>query len=189
MNIIIVAEGAIDREGNPITAEKVRQTVVDQLNQDTRITVLGHVQRGGNPSAFDRVLVRTPYIYFVLIRVINLFKCIYQGCRMGAEAVMALMEADENTIPCVVSLDGNQAVRVPLMECVERTQAVAKAMAQKNWDLAVQLRGRSFARNLETYKMLTRLKPPKDAFDAQGKPVVIYLSFCFIILRITEVNV
>ncbi len=57
MNIIIVAEGAIDREGNPITAEMIRKVVVDELNQDTRITVLGHVQRGGNPSAFDRVLV------------------------------------------------------------------------------------------------------------------------------------
>lgn len=91
---------------------------------------------------------------------------------MGAEAVMALMEATEATIPCVVSLDGNQAIRVPLMECVERTQAVAKAMAEKNWELAVQLRGRSFARNLETYKMLTRLKPPKESFDEHGKPVV-----------------
>lgn len=57
LNIIIVSEGAIDREGNPITAEKVRATVVEKINQDTRITVLGHVQRGGNPSAFDRVLV------------------------------------------------------------------------------------------------------------------------------------
>lgn len=91
---------------------------------------------------------------------------------MGAEAVMALMEADENTIPCVVSLDGNQAVRVPLMECVERTQAVARAMAEKSWDLAVQLRGRSFARNLETYKMLTRLKPPPNPIGEDGKPVV-----------------
>nr|AHB50479.1 6-phosphofructokinase [Mayetiola destructor] len=135
---------AIDRDGNPITAELVRQTVVSQLNQDTRITVLGHVQRGGNPSAFDRVLV--------------------------TEAVMALMEADENSIPCVVSLDGNQAIRVPLMECVERTQAVAKAMSEKQFELAVELRGRSFARNLETYKMLTRLKPPKEAFNADGKP-------------------
>lgn len=54
-----MAEGAIDRDGNPITAEHVRQTVVSQLNQDTRITVLGHVQRGGNPSAFDRVLVNS----------------------------------------------------------------------------------------------------------------------------------
>lgn len=57
LNIIIVAEGATDREGNPITAEMIRKVVVDELNQDTRITVLGHVQRGGNPSAFDRVLV------------------------------------------------------------------------------------------------------------------------------------
>lgn len=59
MNIIIVAEGAIDRNGDPITAAKVHKVVVDKLQQDTRITVLGHVQRGGNPSAFDRVLVRS----------------------------------------------------------------------------------------------------------------------------------
>jgi 6-phosphofructokinase len=61
---------------------------------------------------------------------------------MGAEAVMALMEATPGTEPCVMSLDGNQAVRLPLMECVEKTKAVAKAMADKQWDLAVQLRGR-----------------------------------------------
>ncbi|XP_065086215.1 ATP-dependent 6-phosphofructokinase isoform X2 [Ochlerotatus camptorhynchus] len=149
LNIIIVSEGAIDREGQPITAEKVKQVVVDKLNQDTRITVLGHVQRGGNPSSFDRIL----------------------GCRMGAEAVLALMEATDTTEPCVVSLDGNQAVRVPLMECVQRTKAVAQAMADKNWEMAVELRGRSFARNLETYKMLTRLKPPKEVFDAQGRGI------------------
>ncbi|XP_076630545.1 ATP-dependent 6-phosphofructokinase isoform X3 [Colletes latitarsis] len=140
LNIIIVAEGAVDRNGEPITAEKVHDVVVAKLQQDTRITVLGHVQRGGNPSAFDRVL----------------------GCRMGAEAVMTLMEATPGTEACVVTLDGNQAVRLPLMECVRRTKAVAQAMADKNWDLAVQLRGKGFARNLETYKMLTRLKAPVD---------------------------
>uniref|UniRef100_A0A8D8UX71 ATP-dependent 6-phosphofructokinase n=1 Tax=Cacopsylla melanoneura TaxID=428564 RepID=A0A8D8UX71_9HEMI len=154
LNIIIVAEGAIDRDGKPITAEKVKEVVVENLKQDTRITVLGHVQRGGSPSAFDRVL----------------------GCRMGAEAVMALMEATPGTEACVMSLDGNQAVRLPLMECVEKTKAVAKAMADKQWDLAVQLRGRSFARNLETYKMLTRLKPPKSAFDEQGRGLKNQLS-------------
>lgn len=58
------------------------------------------------------------------------------------------------------------------MECVERTQAVAKAMAEKKFELAVELRGRSFARNLETYKMLTRLKPPKESLNAEGKPIV-----------------
>lgn len=149
LNIIIVAEGAMDRDGKPITAEDVKKVVVDKLQQDTRITVLGHVQRGGNPSAFDRVL----------------------GCRMGAEATLALMEATADTVPVVVSLDGNQAVRVPLMECVERTKAVAAAMAAKNWELAVKLRGRSFERNLETYKMLTRLKPPKESFDAEGRGI------------------
>lgn len=45
---------------------------------------------------------------------------------MGAEAVMALMEATPETEACVVTLDGNQAVRLPLMECVRRTKAVAQ---------------------------------------------------------------
>lgn len=139
LNIILVAEGAIDQQGQPITAEGVKKVIVDQLGFDTRITVLGHVQRGGSPSGFDRLL----------------------GCRMGAEAVLALMEATPETEPCVISLDGNQAVRVPLMGCVLKTQAVARAMKDRNWDQAVQMRGRSFARNLETYKMLTRLRPPK----------------------------
>ena len=113
---------------------------------------------------------------------------------MGAEAVLALMDATPDTPSCVVrfvlitrfcliemsdtehaslvSLDGNAAVRVPLMACVEKTQvwkvklnwktlvfvvqAVTKAMEAKNWELAVQLRGKSFQRNLETYRMLTR---------------------------------
>lgn len=143
LNIIIVAEGAQDRAGQPITADDVKKVVVDNLKQDTRVTVLGHVQRGGSPSAFDRIL----------------------GCRMGAEAVLALFEATPDSEACVVSLDGNQAVRVPLMQCVAKTQAVAKCMADKEWQKAVQLRGRSFERNLFTYRMLTRLKPPKSALD------------------------
>ncbi|XP_050517978.1 ATP-dependent 6-phosphofructokinase isoform X2 [Diabrotica virgifera virgifera] len=147
LNIIIVAEGAIDRNGVAITAEQVKKVVVDNLHQDTRITVLGHVQRGGNPSAFDRVL----------------------GSRMGAEAVMALMESTEETEACVISLDGNQAVRIPLMEGVKQTKAVAKAMDEKQWDKAVELRGKSFQRNLETYKLLTRLKPPKEFFEDGAK--------------------
>jgi len=147
LNIIIVSEGAIDREGNPITADKVKSVVVDRLKQDTRVTVLGHVQRGGAPSAFDRIL----------------------GCRMGAEAVLALMDAGPDTPAAVVSLDGNAAVRVPLMACVEKTQAVTKAMEEKNWTLAVQLRGKSFQRNLETYRMLTRLKPPAPESADPGR--------------------
>ena len=139
LNIILVAEGALDRDGNAISAEMVKKVIVDRLKQDTRITVLGHVQRGGNPSAFDRIL----------------------GCRMGAEAVLALAEATPDSPAYVVSLDGNQAVRLELMQCVETTQAVAKAMAEKNWEEAIRLRGRSFERNLRIYKMLTKVRPPE----------------------------
>jgi len=140
LNIIIVAEGAIDRQGKPIAADKVKKVIVEKLEIDTRVTVLGHVQRGGAPSAFDRIL----------------------GCRMGAESVMALVEAKPETEPCVVTLVGNVAVRVPLMKCVEKTQAVTKAMEDKNWDLAIQLRGRAFRNNLETFRLLSRLKPPTE---------------------------
>ena len=42
---------------------------------------------------------------------------------MGAEAVLALMDATPDTPACVISLDGNQAVRVPLMDCVERVSS------------------------------------------------------------------
>ena len=37
---------------------KVKKAVVEELKQDTRITVLGHVQRGGAPSAFDRFVYK-----------------------------------------------------------------------------------------------------------------------------------
>ncbi|KRZ03820.1 6-phosphofructokinase [Trichinella zimbabwensis] len=146
VNIIICAEGAVDRDGNPITSNMIRDLIVDRLHYDTRVTVLGHVQRGGNPSAFDRLL----------------------GSRMGAEAVLALMDTSPDAESCVIALDGNSIVRVPLMQCVERTQLVQKAMEEKNWDLAVKLRGRSFQRNLETYKLLAKLRPPTEKGNLSG---------------------
>ncbi|ERE79898.1 6-phosphofructokinase type C-like protein [Cricetulus griseus] len=132
LNIIIVAEGAIDSQNQPISSEKIKELVVNQLGFDTRVTILGHVQRGGTPSAFDRIL----------------------ASRMGVEAVIALLEGDPETPACVVSLRGNQAVRLPLVECVQMTQAVQKAMDERNFHEAVRLRGRSFEGNLKTYKRL-----------------------------------
>uniref|UniRef100_A0A6Q2X075 6-phosphofructokinase n=1 Tax=Esox lucius TaxID=8010 RepID=A0A6Q2X075_ESOLU len=119
LNIIIVAEGAIDRHGKAITGSVVKDLVVRCLGFDTRVTILGHVQRGGTPSAFDRIL----------------------ASRMGVEAVLALLETTANTPACVVSLCGNQAVRLPLMECVQMTQEVQKAMDEKKFEEAVKLRG------------------------------------------------
>ena len=57
-SIVIVAEGALDRNLNPIKPEYVKKILVDRLGLDTRVTTLGHTQRGGKPCAFDRILVR-----------------------------------------------------------------------------------------------------------------------------------
>ena len=51
-----------------------------------------------------------------------------QASRMGVESVMALLEATPETPACVVSLSGNMAVRLPLMECV---QVVSQSLAHK----------------------------------------------------------
>uniref|UniRef100_A0A8C6X9P7 ATP-dependent 6-phosphofructokinase n=1 Tax=Naja naja TaxID=35670 RepID=A0A8C6X9P7_NAJNA len=146
LNIIIVSEGAIDSFNKPITSEQVKDLVVNRLGFDTRVTILGHVQRGGTPSAFDRIL----------------------ASRMGVEAVLALLEATPETPGCVVTLSGNLAVRLPLMECVQMTQDVQKAMDERRFKDAVELRGRSFTNNLNTYKLLSNKKPedelPKSNF-------------------------
>ncbi|XP_026061432.1 ATP-dependent 6-phosphofructokinase, platelet type-like isoform X5 [Carassius auratus] len=147
LNIIIVAEGATDRHRNPISSNAVKDLVVRCLGFDTRVTILGHVQRGGTPSAFDRIL----------------------ASRMGVEAVLALLEVSPGTPACVVSLCGNQAVRLPLMECVQMTQEVQKAMDEKRFEEAVKLRGRSFENNLNTYKLLSHRKRnaelPRSSFN------------------------
>ncbi|XP_056290225.1 ATP-dependent 6-phosphofructokinase, platelet type isoform X1 [Pseudoliparis swirei] len=140
LNIIIVAEGAIDGSNRPITTDYIKDLVVKRLGFDTRVTILGHVQRGGTPSAFDRVL----------------------ASRMGVEAVLALLETTANTPACVVSLCGNQLVRLPLMECVQMTQEVQRAMDGKRFEEAVKLRGRSFENNLKTYKLLAHRKPESE---------------------------
>ena len=51
---------------------------------------------------------------------------------MGAESVMALVEAKPETEPCVVTLVGNVAVRVPLMKCVEKTQVIKTSFFQSD---------------------------------------------------------
>ncbi|XP_056127316.1 ATP-dependent 6-phosphofructokinase, liver type [Rhinichthys klamathensis goyatoka] len=137
LNIIIIAEGAISRSGEAITSNYIKDLVVSRLGYDTRVTVLGHVQRGGTPSAFDRVL----------------------SSKMGVEAVVALLEAGPDTPACVIGLSGNQAVRLPLMEAVEMTKEVQRAMNEKRFEEAIQLRGRSFENNWNIYKLLAYHKP------------------------------
>jgi len=66
-SLVVVAEGvrlpAADALGRPFPSTKVRSPAVlignaigDATGKDVRVTILGHVQRGGSPSPFDRIL-------------------------------------------------------------------------------------------------------------------------------------
>jgi len=66
-SLVVVAEGvqlpAADAMGRPFPASKVRNpsvlignAIADATGKDVRVTILGHVQRGGSPSPFDRIL-------------------------------------------------------------------------------------------------------------------------------------
>lgn len=74
--IIIVAEGE-EAGGAFVIAEKVKKRLPDF---DTRVTILGHIQRGGNPSAMDRV----------------------NSSRMGFAAVEALLQGKKNVMIGIV---------------------------------------------------------------------------------------
>lgn len=139
--VIIVAEGAQDVAGNPVKSDHIRELIKTNLQHDTRVTILGHVQRGGAPSAFDRIL----------------------SCRMGAEAALAVLDAKAETAPCVICLDGNKITKRPLMECVEKTISVKEATKAKNFEEVVRLRGRTFKSNIEMFKVLKEVGPPASS--------------------------
>ena len=78
---------------------------------------------------------------------------------MGCEAVLALMNAKPESEPVVIGINGNQTIYVKLMEAVEKTKQVAKAMANKDFEHSVELRGSSFQRNLQTCLELNKITP------------------------------
>jgi 6-phosphofructokinase len=61
--IVIVAEGAHDANLNPIRADYVKDVLTNRLGLDTRVTTLGHIQRGGRPCAWDRIWVRSSFLH------------------------------------------------------------------------------------------------------------------------------
>jgi 6-phosphofructokinase 1 len=108
---VVVAEGAKFGDGTMVTKEEkldafghvrlggIGQMLADKIEEvtgfETRVTVLGHIQRGGSPTAFDRVL----------------------GTRFGIKAAELALAGDFGKM---VSVQGNQIVAVSLNE-----QAVA----------------------------------------------------------------
>jgi 6-phosphofructokinase 1 len=151
-NIVIVAEGARDRYGVSITAERVRDILAEGLGEDTRITTLGHVQRGGSPSAFDRVL----------------------GTRCGYQAVQELAAGNAVDGALLVGIRENRIVTSPLMQAVEKTQAVAGLLKEKRFEEAMELRGSGFVEAYETMRTLVRARPrSREGEEATGRRIAI----------------
>jgi 6-phosphofructokinase 1 len=136
LNIVIVAEGARDLHGNPITAQHVKQVLEDRLGEDTRVTSLGHVQRGGAPSAFDRYL-STVLGYAAVEQVIT---------SPGAEAQ-------------VVGIKEHQIISSPLMDCVDKTRAVANMIGEHDYETAMEMRGGSFRDSFRMIRTMVRAQP------------------------------
>jgi 6-phosphofructokinase 1 len=136
-SIVILAEGARDREGNYIGSSYVSQVLEEATGEEVRITVLGHVQRGGAPSAFDRNL----------------------GTMLGSAAVETLLTAEPDSPPQLIGIRGNRITHSPLMECVEKTRAVAEAIANHEYEKAMELRGTSFKESFLTLKTMLRTLP------------------------------
>lgn len=113
--IVVVAEGAVPKEGQMVlkdqavdefghvrlsgVGEWLAREISRRTGTDARTTVLGHVQRGGTPSAFDRWL----------------------ATRFGLHAVDAVADGDFGTM---VALRGTDVVRVPLADATARTKKV-----------------------------------------------------------------
>ncbi len=86
--IVVAAEGA------PLSAEDIHKYINDTEGTfESRLTVLGHIQRGGSPTAFDRIL----------------------ASRMGTAAVKALSEGQSGIM---VGLRGRRIEYIPLNEVV-----------------------------------------------------------------------
>ncbi len=145
-SIVMLAEGARDLTGQPITSEHVKQVIEERLGEDTRITVLGHVQRGGAPSAYDRNL----------------------GTLLGAAAVHWLLKSDVGAAPVAVGTRANRVVHTPLADCLERTRGANLALDQNDYQRALRQRSASFREALAAVRTLVRAQPRVDAAQSPG---------------------
>lgn len=151
--IIILAEGAIQRDGTKITSQDLMKILGPSY--DTRITVLGHVQRGGNTSAFDRIL----------------------ATRLGIAAAEALIDADEDKdMADVIILKQNKIVRKSLNELVELTKQAQQALLRNDFESVIKLRGGSFKGNFNMFKMLSKIRPREVSLNMTKKRIGILSS-------------
>ncbi|MEB3827464.1 6-phosphofructokinase [Phormidium sp. CCY1219] len=154
-SIVLVAEGAKDRKGNPISCNYIKQVLEERLGEDARVTILGHVQRGGAPTAFDRNL----------------------STLLGHAAVRTLLDIPPDSEPILMGMRGNRITHSPLMHCVQQSHAVAQAIAQGNYHKAMDLRGENFKHAYDTLHTLMQAKPSKPDMP-RTKPLRLAILNC-----------
>ena len=142
-SIILVAEGAQDRDGNPISSQYVRDVLSERLGVETRLTILGHVQRGGSPSAFDRNMSTV----------------------LGYAAVQELVSAKADTPPKLLGVRGDAVVVSALEEMVVKTRQVAETIREQKYREAMEMRGRGFVESFKTFRTLLRAQPRPPSPD------------------------
>ncbi|HUN21728.1 MAG TPA: 6-phosphofructokinase [Anaerolineales bacterium] len=136
-SIVVVAEGAQDRHGKPITSQYIKTVLEDKLGEDTRITILGHVQRGGTPSAYDRNM----------------------STILGFRAVEELLRCAEGEPAFFMGVQGSRVVKLPLMENVALTHYIGDCLSQGRFREAMDLRGKEFADAFRVLKTMVRAHP------------------------------
>ncbi len=136
-SIVVVAEGAQDRHGNPISSAYVEEVLTKYLGEEARVTVLGHVQRGGSPSAYDRVLATL----------------------LGAAAAEAVLNAKPSDEAVLIGIQNNKIVHKSLTECVAQTLKVGKSIHDCDFDAAMRYRGKSYSDSFRILRTLIRANP------------------------------
>lgn len=136
-SIIVVAEGAQDRDGVAITSERIQLILSELAGEDARITILGHVQRGGVPSAYDR----------------------WMATVCGVEAVRQVLAAEEAAEPLLVGMKNDAVVVVPLLEAVAATREVATHIAAGDYASAIASRGPGFETMVDIYQTISEARP------------------------------
>src|SRR5215207_6284460 len=142
-SVVVVAEGARDSANQPITSEYVRQLLEKELGGDIRVTTLGHVQRGGVPSAFDR----------------------WMSSILGHAAVEEVLAATPQSVPQLIGLRDHRVAKVPLMECVARTRELAERIAARDYDTALVMRGDRYTEMIHIFRSISQALPSPRARD------------------------
>ncbi len=138
-SILVVAEGAADRDGEPITASRVHDILKAATGEDARITILGHVQRGGTPSAYDR----------------------WMATACGVRAVTEVLAADTNSEPVLVGVHRDQVTTAPLLESVVATRKIADYIGSGDYEAAIAARGVGFQTMIEIWRTIAEARPTK----------------------------